>query len=107
MDNKTLEKVADLLEKWENSTLSQTLGILNRLAIVGLEAQGFDQTTVASVTEDPCLTPAKAAKYLGVSVRHLTSTLTERHQIKSSGQGKARRYRLSEINRVRDERENG
>lgn len=105
MDTNTLEKVAGLLEKWENSSISETLSILNTLAKAGLESKGVG--VVEEIPCDPCKTPAEAAAYLGVTVRTLRDKLTPRHNIKSTGQGRGRLYRLSELNRVIDERENG
>jgi hypothetical protein len=104
MDFTQIDKVTRFVEVFESSTLAEVAAIwaqerqiLNQLAQIGLEVVLEKE----QVERDPLLTPSQAASEIGYSQRHLRETLAPKYGIKSHGEGKGRRYRLSEINRLK------
>ena len=103
MDAQTLEKINEFLINWEKSGLGRLTTIIAELAETGLkDLKEIEPTAVVAIAEDPLLTPAQAAKYLGISSKTLLNSWTTRYGIVSSGERKGRRFELSELNRVKE-----
>jgi hypothetical protein len=101
-----IEKVLEFVEKWDLSSLGRTLAVIVSLAESAQRLNGpVDPQAVAPV-DDRLLTPQDAAKYCGISWATLRDHWVERYGIKSSGEGRGRRFRVSELQRVIREREN-
>ena len=98
-----VDGLADLLASFEDSSIGRSLRLLVELAEIG-KASLSEQTPIASVADkyDPLMTPAQAAKYLGISPKTLLNSWTNRYGIESTGERKGRRFELSELNRVKE-----
>lgn len=95
-----LQQLNDIVKTFDQTGLGRCLTILAALAEIGLEHSETSNEEETSETEiDPLWSPMKTANYLDVTVATLRSYRT-RYDMKSVGNGKSRRYRKSEVERI-------
>ena len=116
-DLRQVEKLSKLIDKLNATSLPELLSsmakkddIIAVLARIGLdrllsekpELRNSSSRSPAYEPYDPLLRPSQAAAELGFGWAHMRNTLMAKYNIKSTGTGKSRRFRRSEINRVKE-----
>jgi len=100
-----LDKALEFIKVFEKSSLGRALALVVAAAESAQRPGGpVDPKAVAPV-DDRLLTPQDAAKYCAISWATLRDHWVDRYGIKSSGEGRGRRFRVSELQRVIRERE--
>lgn len=102
----------DILVLFEAGTVARLFRFLLEFAEVGAGHKAVDTLPGRPASppivheHDPMYSPHKAAEYLGISWPTMRDIWIARYNIQSQGAGKGRRFRLSELNRIMQAREN-
>lgn len=96
-----LQQLNEIVKAFDQTGIGRCLTILATLAEIGLDKTGeiTEEPDDSMDSDDPLWSPTKTANYLDVSVATLR-TYRKRYHMKSCGNGKARRYRRSEVERI-------
>ena len=100
---KNLEKITQIIELFESSSVGQGFRVLSKLAEAKVDEllRSPNKREKLVHDDDEWLPPSEVERFFGLKHDYIRKQIVPEFEMKSNGlEGKARRYRRSEIERV-------